>query len=85
MSARSSDGGPQLSGRSPGGDTGGRLAALDGVRILAALAVVFYHYVVLESAWGRPTEGVFPVARPLAVYGWLGVEIFFLSVASSYV
>ncbi|MFG2981148.1 acyltransferase family protein [Streptomyces sp. NPDC048258] len=78
MSARSSDSGPQLSGRSRGGETGGRLAALDGVRILAALAVVFYHYVVLESAWGEPTARVFPVASRLAVYGWLGVEVFFL-------
>ncbi|MCX5609959.1 MULTISPECIES: acyltransferase [unclassified Streptomyces] len=55
-----------------------RLAALDGVRILAALSVVFYHYVVLESGWGEPTETVFPGARPFAVYGWLGVEVFFL-------
>ncbi|MFB7468057.1 acyltransferase family protein [Streptomyces sp. NPDC056224] len=78
MSARSSDGGPRWSGRSRGGDTGGRLVALDGVRILAALAVAFYHYVVLESAWGEPTDRVFPVARSFAVYGWLGVEIFFL-------
>ncbi|MEU9302020.1 acyltransferase [Streptomyces sp. NPDC048269] len=78
MSARSSDGGPQpIGGRSRAG-AGGRLAALDGVRILAALAVVFYHYVVLESAWGEPTVGVFPVASRLAVYGWLGVEVFFL-------
>ncbi|MEU9033487.1 acyltransferase [Streptomyces sp. NPDC048352] len=55
-----------------------RLAVLDGIRVLAALAVLFYHYVVLAGAWGEPTAGVFPVARRLAVYGWLGVEIFFL-------
>ncbi|MFD8142263.1 acyltransferase family protein [Streptomyces sp. NPDC059708] len=55
-----------------------RLAVLDGIRVLAALAVVFYHYTVLASAWGGPTEGVFPVARRFTVYGWLGVEIFFL-------
>ncbi|MFJ8209135.1 acyltransferase family protein [Streptomyces sp. NPDC096033] len=55
-----------------------RLAVLDGIRILAALAVVFYHYVVLASAWGEPAAGVFPVAHRFAVYGWLGVEIFFL-------
>ncbi|MGW6874827.1 acyltransferase family protein [Streptomyces xanthophaeus] len=58
--------------------TGPRLAVLDGVRILAAAAVVFYHYVALESGWGEPTEDVFPGARPFAVYGWLGVEVFFL-------
>ncbi|MCY0949682.1 acyltransferase family protein [Streptomyces sp. H27-S2] len=55
-----------------------RLAALDAVRILAALGVVFYHYVALDSAWGEPTAAVFPRLRPLAVYGWLGVEVFFL-------
>ncbi|KIF03135.1 acyltransferase [Streptomyces sp. RSD-27] len=65
---RSSGGG----GRSP------RLAVLDGIRILAALAVLFYHYTVLASAWGEPTTAVFPAARRFAVYGWLGVEIFFL-------
>lgn len=55
-----------------------RLAALDGVRILAALGVVFYHYVALDSAWGRPASAVFPGLQPFAVYGWLGVEVFFL-------
>ncbi|EFL19628.1 predicted protein [Streptomyces sp. C] len=55
-----------------------RLAVLDGIRVLAALAVLFYHYVVLASAWGRSTTDVFPVARRFAVYGWLGVEVFFL-------
>ncbi|MFF3620517.1 acyltransferase family protein [Streptomyces sp. NPDC002467] len=60
------------------GAPAGRLAILDGVRVLAALAVLFYHYVALASAWGEATEGVFPIARHFAVYGWLGVEIFFL-------
>ncbi|RSS52887.1 acyltransferase [Streptomyces sp. WAC07061] len=66
MRARGSGGEPQ------------RLAVLDGIRVLAALAVLFYHYAVLASAWGRPTTEVFPVARQVAVYGWLGVEVFFL-------
>ncbi|MEV7590971.1 acyltransferase [Streptomyces sp. NPDC089922] len=57
---------------------GPRLAALDGVRVLAAFSVLFYHYAALESAWGEPTSGVFPLAHAMAVYGWLGVEIFFL-------
>ncbi|MFJ3727702.1 acyltransferase family protein [Streptomyces sp. NPDC090045] len=88
MGARSSAGGPQpgggpLTGGIRGGGTrtgaaGGRLAALDGVRVLAALSVLFYHYVVLDSAWGEPAEGLFPAAHGFAVYGWLGVEIFFL-------
>ncbi|MFD7261897.1 acyltransferase family protein [Streptomyces sp. NPDC059874] len=70
--------GPPASSRTRAGAPAGRLAVLDGVRVFAALAVLFYHYVVLASAWGEPTEGVFPVARGFAVYGWLGVEIFFL-------
>lgn len=78
MSAGSPAGEPQPGGRTRAAGPAGRLAALDGVRVLAALAVLFYHYVVLASAWGEPTEGIFPVARRFAVYGWLGVEIFFL-------
>ncbi|MGW6983215.1 acyltransferase family protein [Streptomyces sp. NPDC054932] len=66
-------------GRAPAGAVpGGRLAVLDGVRVLAALGVLFYHYFALASAWGEPPEDVFPIAHRFAVYGWLGVEIFFL-------
>ncbi|MEV6677215.1 acyltransferase [Streptomyces erythrochromogenes] len=62
----------------PAGAPGPRLAALDAIRVLAALSVLFYHYAALDSAWGEPAEDVFPGAHALAVYGWLGVEIFFL-------
>ncbi|MEU8436635.1 acyltransferase [Streptomyces sp. NPDC029216] len=61
--------------------TGGepqRLAVLDAIRVLAALSVLFYHYVALPGAWGEPTAALFPVAHRFAVYGWLGVEVFFL-------
>ncbi|MER6444926.1 acyltransferase family protein [Streptomyces venezuelae] len=61
-----------------GAAPGGRLAVLDGIRVLAALGVLFYHYFALESAWGKAPAEVFPHAHRLAVYGWLGVEIFFL-------
>ncbi len=64
--------------RTAGTGTGVRLAALDGVRIGAALAVLCYHYMALESAWVRPTAAVFPTASKVAAYGWLGVEVFFL-------
>ncbi|RSS76814.1 acyltransferase [Streptomyces sp. WAC06614] len=63
-------------GSAPAGSP--RLAALDGVRVLAALAVLCYHYMALESAWGEPAAGVFPAASRGAAYGWLGVEMFFL-------
>ncbi|MER7762667.1 acyltransferase [Streptomyces sp. NPDC097619] len=60
----------------PGGAP--RLYALDGIRITAALVVVLYHYVGLNTAWGRNTSEIFPALRPFALFGWLGVEIFFI-------
>ncbi|MEV1063358.1 acyltransferase [Streptomyces sp. NPDC050263] len=57
---------------------GGRIAALDGMRLLAALMVVAYHYMALYGGW--PTHGatLFPAAFPYTAYGWLGVPLFFL-------
>ncbi|WP_424216846.1 acyltransferase family protein (plasmid) [Streptomyces sp. BI20] len=56
-----------------------RLRALDGIRLLAALSVLLYHYVALGTGWGvTDTSDLFPLARPVALYGWLGVEVFFL-------
>ncbi|MCK2216422.1 acyltransferase [Actinomadura sp. ATCC 31491] len=57
----------------------GRLAELDLLRFLAALAVVAFHYLVAyASVWGdRPAE-LFPAAAPLAGLGILGVELFFI-------
>ncbi|MFF4388265.1 MULTISPECIES: acyltransferase family protein [unclassified Streptomyces] len=81
MSSRSSAGELRAGGKghvSAGAAPGGRLAVLDGVRVLAALSVLFYHYFALESAWGKAPAAIFPTAHRLAVYGWLGVEIFFL-------
>jgi peptidoglycan/LPS O-acetylase OafA/YrhL len=62
----------------------GRLAALDGLRFIAALSVLFGHYVAIGGyglshwAWGRPPQEVFPSLFPFASYGWTGVELFFL-------
>jgi peptidoglycan/LPS O-acetylase OafA/YrhL len=58
--------------------SGNRLAALDGLRLLAALMVVFYHYVALARPWGHATDTIFPTSHRAAQYGWLGVEVFFL-------
>ncbi|MFH8345083.1 acyltransferase family protein [Streptomyces sp. NPDC018045] len=58
--------------------SGNRLAALDGLRLLAALMVVFYHYVALARPWGHDTSTIFPTGHRAAQYGWLGVEVFFL-------
>ncbi|MET9378403.1 acyltransferase family protein [Streptomyces sp. NPDC003035] len=57
---------------------GTRLFALDGIRITAALVVVLYHYIGLNAAWDRNTAELFPALRPFALYGWLGVEVFFI-------
>ncbi|GAA3649881.1 hypothetical protein GCM10022224_010810 [Nonomuraea antimicrobica] len=57
----------------------GRLAELDLLRFLAALAVVAFHYLVAyASVWGdRPAE-LFPALAPVAGLGILGVELFFI-------
>ncbi|MFE0377893.1 hypothetical protein ACFW1M_20430 [Streptomyces inhibens] len=49
--------------------SGNRLAAHDGLRLLAALIVVFYHYVALARPWGHATETIFPTAHKAAQYG----------------
>lgn len=59
-----------------------RLHVLDGLRLIAALMVVAFHYMGYDnwfrSPWGGSTASVFPTAHSIAVYGWLGVELFFL-------
>ncbi|MEU9180694.1 acyltransferase [Streptomyces sp. NPDC048550] len=62
-----------------------RLAALDGLRLIAALMVVFHHYVgfggnaeASKNAWTKPVDVVFPTASWLASYTWTGVEFFFV-------
>ncbi|KAB8195224.1 acyltransferase family protein [Nonomuraea phyllanthi] len=57
----------------------GRLAELDLLRFLAALAVLAFHYLVAyASVWGdRPAE-LFPALAPIAGLGILGVELFFI-------
>ena len=56
-----------------------RLAAIDGLRLLAALSVAFYHYTVAWRIDGvRPPEYYLPHTVHWSVYGFLGVEVFFL-------
>jgi peptidoglycan/LPS O-acetylase OafA/YrhL len=56
-----------------------RLQALDGLRLLCALAVAGYHF---GGSWQldgvRPPAYFLPDAAPILIYGFLGVEVFFL-------
>ncbi|MFF2578552.1 acyltransferase family protein [Streptomyces goshikiensis] len=66
----------------PGPARRGRLYTLDGLRLVAALIVVAFHFVAFDNwstpAWGKSTSVIFPTAHPIASYGWLGVQLFFL-------
>ncbi|WP_244409340.1 acyltransferase family protein [Streptomyces albofaciens] len=55
-----------------------RIAALDGLRLLAALMVVAYHYTAISWPWSADGSNSFPRIFPFAAYGWLGVQLFFL-------
>ena len=56
-----------------------RLAILDGLRLVAALMVVSYHYISRADAWGRGGRHGFPtIVDSAAHYGFFGVELFFL-------
>ncbi|MFH8554853.1 acyltransferase family protein [Streptomyces celluloflavus] len=68
--------------RTPGGPAAGtRLAAIDGLRLVAALAVAAYHYVGTTTPhfWGSHDPKQFaPALHEISRYGWLGVEFFFM-------
>ncbi|MGP3982082.1 acyltransferase family protein [Streptomyces sp. KR80] len=59
-----------------------RLRALDGLRLIAALMVAFYHFGgrdgEIGQAWGTSPARQFPTASQLFAYGCLGVQIFFV-------
>jgi peptidoglycan/LPS O-acetylase OafA/YrhL len=56
-----------------------RLNGLDGLRFVAAAAVVGYHYTgVSTTYWGAAPSNVFPALNHLTRYGYLGVELFFV-------
>ncbi|MFI5894445.1 acyltransferase family protein [Actinoplanes sp. NPDC051513] len=60
----------------------GRIVALDGLRLAAALMVALFHYAGraggFEVVWGDTPAKIFPFLHRPAAYGWLGVELFFL-------
>ncbi|MEU4213066.1 acyltransferase [Streptomyces sp. NPDC026206] len=55
-----------------------RLAVLDGLRLVAALMVVVYHYTAMDNPWSGHTRTIFPGLHRISQYGWTGVEVFFL-------
>ncbi|GAA1730473.1 acyltransferase [Aeromicrobium alkaliterrae] len=56
-----------------------RFLLLDLARLLAALAVVLYHFVAREhDQWGSSAQNLFPVLSQVSVYGFLGVQLFFV-------
>ncbi|WP_448073272.1 acyltransferase family protein [Georgenia yuyongxinii] len=56
-----------------------RLYAIDGVRFLAAVAVMLYHYTARWSqVWGAEPGRVFPETGPVVIYAVLGPELFFV-------
>ncbi|WP_327067326.1 acyltransferase family protein [Kitasatospora sp. NBC_01302] len=59
-----------------------RLYVLDGMRLLAALSVMSFHLIGKPVGWeqtwhGRPDQ-LMPGLHGVAIYGWIGVELFFL-------
>ncbi|MEV5351508.1 acyltransferase [Streptomyces sp. NPDC052693] len=60
----------------------GRLRALDGLRLLAALMVAAYHYGgrdgEVTEAWGSSPKLQFPTLHEFLAYGCLGVQVFFV-------
>jgi peptidoglycan/LPS O-acetylase OafA/YrhL len=84
-SADADDSRPAPAGAAASGRATQRLYILDGLRLVAALMVAVHHYVGTfrvnkpnTSPWGRPVEDIFPDLFSFAVYGWIGVEFFFV-------
>ncbi|MFE3633778.1 acyltransferase family protein [Streptomyces sp. NPDC059168] len=71
-------------GSAPAARTGrrGRLHALDGLRLVAALMVCLYHYAgrggTVSESWHQSPSHVFPTLSQVAAYGCLGVQFFFV-------
>jgi peptidoglycan/LPS O-acetylase OafA/YrhL len=55
-----------------------RIEALDVLRLLAALCVVLFHYAFRGAAADDMTRVSLPALWPIAKYGYLGVDLFFV-------
>ncbi|MFJ9867835.1 acyltransferase family protein [Streptomyces sp. NPDC101165] len=62
------------------GNSPARLAAIDGLRLVAAVMVAAYHFLGTPTPhfWGRTElRDLAPFLHEISRYGWLGVEFFF--------
>lgn len=58
---------------------GSRLRALDGLRFVAATAVVLFHFTGRDSpAWDASVREVFPLLSRITLYGGFGPYLFFM-------
>ncbi|MFD3721079.1 acyltransferase family protein [Streptomyces sp. NPDC058674] len=58
-----------------------RLYVLDGLRLIAALSVVAFHWAgvnIHPEVWGNTPRNLMPSVHRVASYGWMGVQLFFL-------
>ncbi|MCZ2859525.1 acyltransferase family protein [Blastococcus sp. VKM Ac-2987] len=56
-----------------------RLWALDGLRFVAAMAVVLFHFTGRDGpAWGSSVREVFPLLSRVTLYGGFGPYLFFM-------
>ncbi|PRI10199.1 acyltransferase family protein [Leucobacter massiliensis] len=56
-----------------------RFLILDLFRLMAAVAVLFYHYTArIAPTWGEPPSEIFQFLSGFTVYGMLGVHLFFI-------
>jgi peptidoglycan/LPS O-acetylase OafA/YrhL len=72
---------PEKAPQSRSASKGSRIAVIDGLRLVAAVSVAFFHLAgcaVVAKAWGAKTDAIFPTIHKFAAYGFLGVELFFM-------
>ncbi|MFF0293541.1 acyltransferase family protein [Kitasatospora sp. NPDC004614] len=58
-----------------------RLYVLDGLRLIASLGVVAFHWTGVDihpNVWAGTPRALMPTIHSIGSYGWLGVQLFFL-------
>lgn len=55
-----------------------RITEIDLLRFIAAMMVVIFHYAFRGFAPPHMSEFSYPLLKPIAKYGYLGVELFFI-------